>query len=212
MNEILEISPLIPICSNLDPEDAVTLAKCYIDAGLKNMEITLRSDTALNSIKAVKDALPDMIVGAGTVFTAEQAYACFEAGVSYVVSPGYSKEVHRVCEDHALPYLPGAITPTEVQNAQAQGIKTLKFFPAVAANGIQILESYKSVFSDINFCATGGVTLENVEMYLSLGNVPAVGLSDLMPKDKIRDKDWGDITNMISVLLSQLRVKSLIQS
>lgn len=197
IQDILEASPLIPVCAIDDLADAVPLALALHKGGIDNIEVTLRTGSAQDAIKAIKDRVPEMLIGAGTVLTAEQVYECGRSGVSYIVSPGYSEEVHRVCEDHDLPYLPGAVTPTEIQAARARGLTYLKFFPAAAFGGVKTLRALAPVFPDIKFCATGGIGLKDINDYMALANVIALGMSAFSAAELVTEKDWDAIEERV---------------
>ena len=141
-----------------------------------------------------------MILGAGTVLNIDQAKASIDAGVRYIVSPGFSTEIHKICTNAQMPYLPGAVTPTEIQAALDLGYSFLKFFPAEIMGGAKTLKGYGPVFADMQFCATGGVHADNVGAYLALPNVIAVGTSALLPSDVQKNKDWGQITKLASAV------------
>jgi 2-dehydro-3-deoxyphosphogluconate aldolase/(4S)-4-hydroxy-2-oxoglutarate aldolase len=191
--EILEASPLLPVMTIGAPADAPPLAEALMAAGIFNLEITLRAEGALESIRAAS-RLARMTVGAGTVFTAEQARAAAEAGARYIVSPGYSAAVAAACRDLKVPYLPGAVTATEIQAAQEKGFHLLKFFPAEAGGGVPVLKALAPVFERIRFCATGGISPENAAAYLAAPNVVAVGMSALAPAAAVKAKDWAAVT------------------
>lgn len=194
MKEILDVSPLIPVCVIDDIDKAEPLANALIEGGVFNIEVTLRTPKAAVAMRVIKGCYPQVTVGAGTVFNEEQVKSCADAGAAYIVSPGYSEEVHMACEEQRLPYLPGAVTPTEIQALQAKGFKYLKFFPAAAYGGVTTLKSFAPVFKDIQFCATGGVGLDDIAGYLSLPNVAALGMSALTPSRAIAEDSWDEIT------------------
>lgn len=194
VRQILEESSHIPLATINNPNIGVALAKAYCDAGLKNIEITLRLEGAVDVIRAIKDALPEMIVGAGTVYTTDQVEEVSKAGGAYIVSPGYSDSVNQACKDCGLPYIPGVATPGEIQQRREEGFRYLKFFPADLFGGVKALKAYESVFYDIKFWATGGVSPENAHEFLSLPNVVSVGMSRLVPMDLVEKEDWDGVT------------------
>jgi 2-dehydro-3-deoxyphosphogluconate aldolase/(4S)-4-hydroxy-2-oxoglutarate aldolase len=138
--------------------------------------------------------VPEAIVGAGTVRSAADAQAAWEAGCRFAVSPGYSPEIGRRCRDLGLPLLPGAATASEVMAAQADGHDFLKFFPAAAAGGVPMLKALAGPFPEVAFCPTGGITAESAPAYLALPNVAVCGGSWLTPTDAVDAGDWARIT------------------
>lgn len=185
---------ILPVVTIENATDAPHLVQALAAGGIHNIEITMRTDTSLEAMKAIISTHADMIVGAGTVFTPEQASAAVKAGARYIVSPGYSEKVHEACNDMSVAYLPGAVTAHEIQQAQESGLSVLKFFPAEASGGVAMLKALAPVFSDIIFCATGGVSLQNASTYLALPNIAAVGMSSITPAEALAAKDWDKIT------------------
>ncbi len=193
LKTILESSPIIPVIAIDDAQDACAIAEGFIKANIHNIEIVLRTPAALQSIRNISVQFKDIILGAGTVLNVEQAKHAIDAGVHYIVSPGFSAAVYEVCTLAHIPYLPGAVTPTEIQKAIDRGFSYLKFFPAEAMGGIETLKSYISVFPDIQFCATGGVKAHNARDYLLLPNVVSIGTSALLTSNIQSEKDWSKI-------------------
>lgn len=191
--KMLKATPYLPVIAVPSAEDAVPLAQALQKGDINNIEVTLRTPDALESIKRIKAECPTMMVGVGTVFTAEQVYQAAPLGAQYIVSPGFSETVHQACLKANVPYLPGAVTPTEIQTLQEKGFRVLKFFPAEASGGAGMLKALAPVFKDMAFCATGGITAENMKDYLALPNVVAVGLSSMISADKLKAKDWAGI-------------------
>jgi 2-dehydro-3-deoxyphosphogluconate aldolase/(4S)-4-hydroxy-2-oxoglutarate aldolase len=193
LKEILQASPVLPVVVLEEAADAAPLARALMAGGIFNLEITLRTPQALDAIRAAA-RVPGLTVGAGTVFTAEQAEAAAKAGARYVVSPGWSEKVAAACAAACVPYLPGAVTASEIQAAREKGFTILKFFPAEANGGVAALKALAPVFLDMKFCATGGVTAANAASYLSAPNVLAIGLSAAAPAEMIRAKNWDGVT------------------
>jgi len=194
LQTLLKQTPCLPVVVIDDVADAIPMAKALQAGGIKNVEITLRTAAALPAIEAILRNVPGMIVGAGTVFTAEQVAQAAKIGVSYIVSPGYSAALHEACTTHKLPYLPGAVTATEIQIAREKGLRILKFFPAEANGGVKTLKALAPVFLDMEFCATGGITFDNRAEYMALPNIIAVGMSAIVTATALQDKDWAGIT------------------
>jgi 2-dehydro-3-deoxyphosphogluconate aldolase/(4S)-4-hydroxy-2-oxoglutarate aldolase len=188
--------PVIPVIVLQQVSDAVPLAEALLAGGVKVLEVTLRTDVALACIEAIARALPEAIVGAGTIRSAADAKAALNAGSRFAVSPGYTSEVGAACREIGLPLLPGVATASEVMSAQADGLNFLKFFPAQQAGGIPMLKALGGPFPDVLFCPTGGITLETAPQFLALPNVKVCGGSWLTPADAVAAKDWARITRL----------------
>ena len=199
MNNTLELvshGPVIPVIVIHRLQDAVPLAQALVDGGVRVLEVTLRTPVALAAIGAIARAVPQAIVGAGTVRSAADARAAKDAGSVFAVSPGYTAEVGAACRAAGLPLLPGAATASEVMAAQADGLQFLKFFPATAAGGIPMLKALAGPFPDVVFCPTGGITAETAAQFLALPNVKVCGGSWLTPQDAVLAADWARITQL----------------
>ena len=188
--------PVIPVIVIDRLDLAVPMARALLEGGVRVLEITLRTSAALAAIEAIARALPEAIVGAGTVRTTADARAAASAGARFAVSPGCTPGVVAACHDAGLPLLPGAATASEVMLAAEQGFSFLKFFPASAAGGAAMLKAWASPFADIAFCPTGGITAASAADYLALPNVKVVGGSWLTPADALGSGDWARITRL----------------
>lgn len=188
--------PVIPVIVLQRVQDAVPLAEALLAGGVKVLEVTLRTPVALQCIEAIARALPEAMVGAGTIRSAADAQAALDAGSRFAVSPGYTREVGAACRAIGLPLLPGVATASEVMAASADGLDFLKFFPAQQAGGIAMLKALGGPFPDINFCPTGGITLETAPQFLALANVKVCGGSWLTPADAVASGDWARITRL----------------
>lgn len=188
--------PVIPVIVLQRVEHAVPLAEALLAGGVRVLEVTLRTPVALRCIEAIARAVPQAIVGAGTIRTAADAQSACRAGSAFGVSPGYTNAVGVACRDAGLPLLPGVATASEVMAAQADGLSFLKFFPASAAGGIALLKALHGPFPDVRFCPTGGVTPETAPQYLALPNVSVCGGSWLTPNDAVDAGDWPRITRL----------------
>lgn len=207
-NDLLErarASVIIPVLVLDDPASAVPLALALRDAGLQMIEITLRTPGALAAIRAIRDAVPGLQVGAGTVTSPATVDAARAAGAQFAVSPGYTTALGRHCQALSFPLLPGAATATEVMVARDDGFDFLKFFPATACGGIGLLEALRGPFPDVSFCPTGGITAENAGDFLALGNVACVGGSWMAPRAAIRSQSWAEVTALAAQALQLLR-------
>ena len=188
--------PVIPVIVIRRVEDAVPLAEALLAGGVRVLEVTLRTPVALQAIQAIARALPEAIVGAGTIRSVADAEAAKDAGCLFGVSPGYDSDIGHACRNMGLPLLPGVATASEVMAANADGYTFLKFFPATAAGGIPMLKGLHGPFGDVVFCPTGGITVETAPQFLALPNVAVCGGSWLTPQDAVDAKDWGRITQL----------------
>jgi 2-dehydro-3-deoxyphosphogluconate aldolase / (4S)-4-hydroxy-2-oxoglutarate aldolase len=188
--------PVIPVIVIERLEDAVPMAQALVAGGVKVLEVTLRTPVALAAMEAIAKAVPEAVVGAGTVRNVSDAQAVKNAGCQFAVSPGYLSDIGARCRDIGLPLLPGVATSSEVMQASNEGYRFLKFFPATAAGGLPMLKAWASVFSDVVFCPTGGITVKSAPQFLSLPNVVVCGGSWLTPADLMRNKDWAGLTRL----------------
>jgi 2-dehydro-3-deoxyphosphogluconate aldolase / (4S)-4-hydroxy-2-oxoglutarate aldolase len=197
--------PVIPVIVIERIEHAVPMARALVAGGIRVLEITLRTAAALAAIEAIARAVPEAIVGAGTVRSAEDAQAARLAGARFAVSPGWSPSVAAACRDHGLALLPGVATASEVMLASEQGHRFLKFFPASAAGGPALLKAWAGPFADVAFCPTGGISAASAPEYLALANVAVVGGSWLTPADAFASEDWPRMTRLAQAAASLAR-------
>lgn len=193
---VLRAQPVIPVVVIDDAADAVPLAKALVAGGLPAIEITLRTPAGLSAIKQIADHVPDAIVGAGTILNGAQYDAAVAAGSKFVVSPGFTTSLANHVGDSAVPLLPGATSAGEIMTAMDHGYRVLKFFPAEQSGGTAFLKSLSSVFGDVKFCPTGGISAATAPEYLSLSNVVCIGGSWVTPKNAIAAGDWDAITKL----------------
>ena len=194
--ELAKYGPVIPVIVIEDIDDAVPMAKALLAGGIKVLEVTLRTSCALKAIEMIANEVPGAIVGAGTLRTKSDATNAKLVGSQFAVSPGYTNEMGMICKDIELPLLPGVSSGGEVMNANNDGYYFLKLFPAVAVGGINLLKGFSGPFSDVQFCPTGGVTVDSAPDFLALPNVPVCGGTWLTPKNLIKNKDWTAITQL----------------
>ena len=192
--ELADHGPVIPVLVIHRVEDAVPLARALVEGGVRVLEVTLRTPAALACMEAIARAVPEAIVGAGTVRSASDAKAARDAGCRFAVSPGYRSEIGAACRELGLALLPGVATASEVMHAHADGHDFRKFFPATAAGGVAMLQAFAGPFADIVFCPTGGITAETAPRFLALPNVRVCGGSWLTPADALAAGDWPRIT------------------
>ncbi|MEM9603365.1 MAG: bifunctional 4-hydroxy-2-oxoglutarate aldolase/2-dehydro-3-deoxy-phosphogluconate aldolase [Pseudomonadota bacterium] len=186
--------PIIPVIVIETRSQAVPMAEALIAGGLDALEVTLRTPEALGAIEDIAKALPDAVVGAGTVTSPAQFDAVRDAGGRFAVSPCLTPTLAAASQRTAMPWLPGAVTATEVQLAREAGFVDLKFFPAGTSGGPGQLKSLSAVYPDVRFCPTGGVNVDNLADYLRVPAVCAVGGSWLTPAAAVASGDWGTVT------------------
>ncbi len=194
MHPIFRETKVIPIVTIEREGDAVPLARALARGGLNVIEVTLRTPAALAAISAIARDVPEVVVGAGTVLRDSDVTHALSAGARFLVSPGLSPELAAAGLASEVPFIPGAITPSEVIMARDLGFSFLKFYPAAGAGGVATLRNYALVFAGIAFCPTGGVTGENAREYLALSNVPMVGGAWMATPEAIAAADWSGIT------------------
>lgn len=185
---------VVPVVVLEDAQDAVPTAEAMLAGGVDIMEITFRTAAARDSIAAVAEKCPDMLVGAGTVVTLEQCKAAVEAGAKFIVSPGYSEEVVSWCVENGIAVTPGCVTPTEIMQAMGHGLKVIKFFPANVYGGLTAMKALSGPFVGLKFIPTGGVNNKNLAEYLEASFIQAVGGSWLCPKADISAHNFETIT------------------
>jgi len=191
---VFAASPVVPVMVIKRVEDAVPMAKALAEGGITVFEITLRTPAALNAIRAIADALPETLVGAGTVLTPEQYDAAVEAGAKFIISPGYTRTLMEHAKNGSVPLIPGVATPSEIMTALELGYDHLKFFPAEANGGAAALKAIAAPLAQVKFCPTGGVSPKNVADYVALGCVATIGGTWMLPADAIDAGDWATIT------------------
>ena len=194
IGNIFDASPVIPVIAIDDLAHAVPLAKALVAGGIRVLEITLRTEHGLAAIRAIVDAVPDAIVGVGTLTSVEQFTAARDAGAVFGVSPGLTPALIAAAIASGLPLLPGVMTPSEVMAAREAGFQYLKLFPAVPAGGIGMLNALAGPLADMLFCPTGGITLQTAPQFLACKNVRCVGGSWLTPLEAMHAGDWSRIT------------------
>jgi len=174
---------IVPVIKIDDVADAIPLAQALIDGGLPCAEITFRTDAAEESIRQVAAKFPEMLVGAGTVLTTEQADRAIAAGAKFIVSPGFNPKVVKHCQSKNVPIFPGCITPTEIEMAIEHGLETVKFFPAEQAGGLAMIKALAAPYTKMTFIPTGGIDTSNLKKYLEFGKIVACGGSFMIKSD-----------------------------
>ena len=194
LNEVLDAASVIPVLVVESVSDAAPLARALKAGGLRVLELTLRTPAALDAMKAMQDAEPELIIGMGTVRTPQQAEASRKDGAAFLVSPGLSPKLTGAMLDTGLPCLPGVATSGEAMSAIEAGFEALKFFPAEQAGGLPYLKSIAGPLPDIRFCPTGGISREREPDYLAQKNVACIGGSWIATAAQIKAGEWDAIT------------------
>jgi 2-dehydro-3-deoxyphosphogluconate aldolase/(4S)-4-hydroxy-2-oxoglutarate aldolase len=199
---VLNVSPVIPVVTIDDPWHAVPVARALADGGVRIIELTLRTKSAMTSLKLIADEVPEILVGAGTVLTPAQADAVVAAGAQFIVSPGVTPALLDHLLTVGVPVLPGVATVGEVMQVLERGLTAMKFFPAGPAGGPDYLAAIGAPIPQVQFCPTGGVSIATAPKYLALPNVSCVGGSWLTPRAAIENEDWREITQLARVTAS----------
>lgn len=193
--DIIAAGRLLPVIVLADAGGAAPLGEALLEGGLRCAEVTLRTEAATAAIAAMAGH-PDLVVGAGTVLTADQVDRAVDAGARFVVSPGFSAAVVRRCQDRDVPVFPGVATATEIQTAVEAGLDTLKFFPAEQAGGVEMISALSAPFRTVRFIPTGGVSAANAGRYLAQPSVLAVGGTWMVPASVLAAGDWAEVTRL----------------
>lgn len=188
--------PVIPVLEFQSVDEALRVSEALVAGGLPVLEITLRTPVAIEAMRAVSAALPQAIVGAGTVLDVAQLHAVRDAGAQFAVSPGLTPRLAEGARDAGISLLPGVATASEAMAALEAGFTFLKFFPAEAAGGMPMLKSLNGPLPRLRFCPTGGIDAARAPAYLALPNVVCVGGSWVVPKDAVASGDWGRIRSL----------------
>ncbi len=194
--EIVAATSVMPVMVIDRIDDAVPLAQALVDGGIRVLEITLRTEAGLEAVKRIRQEVPGAIVGVGTISSPQLLEASIEAGAAFGVSPGTPPTLLKAIVASGLPFFPGVATMTEVMQVMEAGLTVMKFFPAVAAGGVKMLESFAGPFPQVEFCPTGGINAANAPEFFKLKNVVCVGGSWLTPKNLIANGDWAGITRL----------------
>jgi 2-dehydro-3-deoxyphosphogluconate aldolase / (4S)-4-hydroxy-2-oxoglutarate aldolase len=202
---------IIPVLEIDHTQDAVPLAEALLAGGLPIAEVTLRTEAAIDSIRAIAHSVPDIILGAGTVLNREQAAAARDAGAQFLVSPGMAEDVVIWAQENQIPILAGAVTPTEMMRGIQLGLNILKFFPAETIGGLKAIIAISDPFPQLRFIPTGGVKQENLAEYLRMEKIHAVGGSWMAKRQMITGRRFDEITRLAkesSAIVKQVRRES----
>ncbi|MBN9740571.1 keto-deoxy-phosphogluconate aldolase [Amycolatopsis sp. A1MSW2902] len=194
--DLLALSPVMPVVVIDDVDDAVPTARALLAGGIGVIELTLRTPVALTAIERVAAEVPDIVVGAGTVTSPEQAKQAADAGAKFLVTPGCTDSVLDAAFATGLPFLPGAATVSEAMRLAERGLSALKFFPAEASGGAAFLKSIAGPLPELQFCPTGGITVSSAPSYLALPNVGCIGGSWLTPAKLLAAKDFAAVEKL----------------
>jgi len=203
--EIFAMGPIVPVLVIKNVEDALPIARALLAAGIKVLEVTLRTPAALDVIRIIADELPEACIGAGTVTNREMLQRCQEAGAKFAISPGLTKDLLQAGNEGNIALIPGISSISEMMDGIDYGYDHLKFFPAEASGGVKAIQSIGGPFPDIRFCPTGGINLSNVSNYLALPNVACCGGSWLVTDEIIKNKDWSKITELAEQALMHVK-------
>ncbi|MFX1695603.1 bifunctional 4-hydroxy-2-oxoglutarate aldolase/2-dehydro-3-deoxy-phosphogluconate aldolase [Paraburkholderia sp. A1RO-5L] len=194
--DIVRLGPVIPVLAFDTPEQGEHVSRALHAGGVKVLEITLRTAAGLQAIERAAQIAPDIVVGVGTITKPEHCALAKKAGAQFGVSPGLTREIHQASLDAGLPLLPGVMTPTDIIVAMELGYEIVKFFPAVPAGGLNMLQAFQGPFPTLKICPTGGITAESAINFLALPNVVCVGGSWLTPKAALAAQDWAEVTRL----------------
>ncbi|WGW01395.1 bifunctional 4-hydroxy-2-oxoglutarate aldolase/2-dehydro-3-deoxy-phosphogluconate aldolase [Vibrio sp. YMD68] len=196
LNERLSEIKVVPVIAIKDASKASKLAEVLIENGLPCAEVTFRTEQAFDAIRAMREAYPEMLIGSGTVLTTEQVDQSIEAGVDFVVSPGFNPTTVKYCQQRNITIVPGVNNPSLVEQAMEMGLRTLKFFPAEPSGGVNMLKALTAVYP-VKFMPTGGVSPKNVKDYLAIPSVLACGGTWMVPNALIDNEKWDELATLV---------------
>jgi 2-dehydro-3-deoxyphosphogluconate aldolase / (4S)-4-hydroxy-2-oxoglutarate aldolase len=207
MNEILErISKIgiVPVIALENSEDAAPLAKALCAGGLPCAEVTFRTAAAEDSIRIIANEFPEMLVGAGTVLTTDQVDRAIGAGAKFIVSPGLNPKIVKYCVDRNITILPGCTNPSDIEQAIEHGLEVVKFFPAEASGGLNMIKAMAAPYTTMKFMPTGGIGPANLNSYLDFGKIIACGGSWMVSNELIKNKNFAEITSLTKQAISSM--------
>ncbi|HIF9180751.1 bifunctional 4-hydroxy-2-oxoglutarate aldolase/2-dehydro-3-deoxy-phosphogluconate aldolase [Photobacterium damselae] len=196
IKEQLKALKVIPVIAIDKAEDIIPLGKVLAENGLPAAEITFRSAAAAEAIRLLRETQPDMLIGAGTILNREQAIAAKEAGATFIVSPGFNPNTVKACQEIGIDIVPGVNNPSTVEAALEMGLTTLKFFPAEASGGINMVKSLLAPYTDIELMPTGGINPANIKDYLAIPRVLACGGTWMVDKKLIEEGNWEELAHL----------------
>ncbi|WP_162047877.1 bifunctional 4-hydroxy-2-oxoglutarate aldolase/2-dehydro-3-deoxy-phosphogluconate aldolase [Vibrio taketomensis] len=196
LNDQLAQLKVIPVIAINKVEDAIPLGRALVENGMPCAEITFRTECAVDAIRVMRNEFPEMLIGAGTVLTNEQVDQAIDAGVDFIVSPGFNPRTVQYCLDKQVPIVPGVNNPSLVEQAIDMGLRTLKFFPAEPSGGVAMLKALTAVYP-VKFMPTGGVSLSNIDQYLAVPSVLACGGTWMVPTNLIDEGRWDELGKLV---------------
>jgi 2-dehydro-3-deoxyphosphogluconate aldolase / (4S)-4-hydroxy-2-oxoglutarate aldolase len=208
MNEIFKALRglgIVPVIKLEKAEQALPLAEALIAGNLPVAEITFRTRAAAEAIALIRKNHPSILLGAGTVTTAEQVEAAIAAGASFAVTPGFNPRIVELCISRGLPVIPGVNSPSQVEQGLERGLDLLKFFPAEASGGAKMLKALHAPYSEVSFVPTGGIEIANLASYLSLPYVAAIGGSWMVKEGLLSSGNWAEIARLSAEAVTMAR-------
>ncbi|MDO6640680.1 bifunctional 4-hydroxy-2-oxoglutarate aldolase/2-dehydro-3-deoxy-phosphogluconate aldolase [Shewanella sp. 5_MG-2023] len=202
--DIFKRSPIVPVMVINKIEHAVPLAKALVAGGISVLEVTLRTECALEAIALIAKEVPDALVGAGTILNELQLQQAVDAGSQFIITPGATVDLLKAAKRGNVPLIPGVASISEVMAGMELGYTHFKFFPAEASGGVNALKAFSGPLANIRFCPTGGITPTSYKNYLALANVDCIGGSWIAPTDAMEQEDWGRITQLCKEAISAL--------
>ncbi|QJR81117.1 bifunctional 4-hydroxy-2-oxoglutarate aldolase/2-dehydro-3-deoxy-phosphogluconate aldolase [Alteromonas pelagimontana] len=202
IRNLLKGAPILPIVQADTVEQALAVAEAVKNSGLKNIEVVRRTAVAADAVTAIRQKFPELVVGMGTILTTSQIAEAKAAGSQFIVTPTVSPTLLQALVEAELPFIPGTANAADILMAAEFGVKELKFFPAHLNGGAPMLKALSSIFQNIVFCPTGGVTQQNMTEYLALPNVFAVGGSWMLPTEMVKAGNWQGLTDLCAQALS----------
>lgn len=203
--DIFASGPIVPVLVIKKVEDALPIAEALLNAGVRVLEVTLRTPSALDVISTIAKKLPEAIIGSGTVTNRQQLQQSYDAGAKFAISPGLTSDLLQAGNESNIALIPGISSISELMNSADFGYDHLKFFPAEASGGVNALKAIAGPFPDIKFCPTGGVNINNIRDYLALQTVACCGGSWLVPDHIVADKEWSAITELAKQALEHVK-------
>lgn len=204
LNDKLASLKVIPVIAIKNAEDAIPLGKALVDNGMPCAEITFRTEAAVQAIRNMRKEFPEMLIGAGTVLTKEQVDEAIDAGVDFIVSPGFNPTTVKYCQEKGVAIVPGVNNPSLVEQAMEMGLRTLKFFPAEPSGGVSMLKALTAVYP-VKFMPTGGVSLSNIDDYLAVPSVLACGGTWMVPGNLIDNKQWDELGLLVKDAVAKVQ-------
>lgn len=196
LNEQLQALKVIPVIAIDNAQDIIPLGKVLAENGLPAAEITFRSEAAVEAIRLLREAQPDLLIGAGTVLNKEQAIAAKEAGATFIVSPGFNPNTVKACQEIGIDIVPGINNPSTIEAALEMGLTTLKFFPAEASGGVNMVKALLAPYTNVRLMPTGGINPANIKDYLAVPRVLACGGSWMVDKKLIEAGQWDELAKL----------------